>query len=54
MINFIGPLIMLSGVASFIGIVIGLIKKNKKILIPSLVVFLMIVALFMLEGLFFE
>lgn len=38
-INFIGPLLMLSGIASFIGIIIGLVKKDKQILKISLEVF---------------
>lgn len=52
--NFIGPLIILSGIASFIGIIIGLVKKNKKILVISSVIFAVVALIFILEGFFLE
>lgn len=54
MVNFIGPLIILSGIASLIGIIIGLMKKNKKVLTISLIVFVIVVAIFIAEGLLME
>lgn len=54
MVNFIGPLIILSGIASLIGIIIGLMKKNKKALTISLIVFVIVVAIFIAEGLLME
>lgn len=54
MVNFIGPLIILSGIASVIGIITGLVKKNKKILIISLVVFAIVASIFLLEGFLLE
>lgn len=52
--NFIGPLVILSGIASFIGIIIGLVKKNKKILLISSVIFAVVALIFILEGFLFE
>ncbi len=54
MINFIGPLIMLTGIASIIGIATGLIKKNRNILTTSLIVFAMIALIFIMEAFFIE
>ncbi|HPL53500.1 MAG TPA: hypothetical protein PLW11_05080 [Bacillota bacterium] len=54
MVNFIGPLIILSGIASLIGIIIGLVKKNRKILIISLIVFAIVALIFILEGFLME
>lgn len=54
MVNLIGPLIFLSGIASLIGIVTGLVKKNKKILIISLIVFTIVAIIFILEGFLME
>lgn len=53
-VNFIGPLIMLIGVASLAGIVTGLVKKDKKITTVSGVAFIIIVLIFLVEGLFME
>jgi hypothetical protein len=52
--NFIGPFIILSGIASLIGILTGLVKKNKKILIISLIVFVIVALIFILEGFLME
>lgn len=54
MVNFIGPLIILSGVASLIGIVTGLVKKNKKVLIISSIVFAIVAIIFLAEGFLME
>lgn len=54
MINLIGPLIILSGIASLIGIVIGLVKRNRKVLIISLIVFAIVILIFILEGFLME
>ena len=54
MINFIGPLIILSGVSSLIGIIIGIVKKNKRILKLSLVVFVIVALIFVLERFLME
>lgn len=52
--NFIGPLIILIGVVSFIGIIFGLLKKNKKISTVSLIAFAFVALIFALEFLVFE
>ena len=54
MVNFIGPLIILSGIASLIGIITGLVKKNKKILVISLIIFAIVALIFILEGFLME
>lgn len=54
MVNFLGPLIILSGIASLIGIVIGLVKKDRKILTISLKVFAIVALIFILEGFLME
>ena len=54
MVNFIGPLIKLSGILSLAGIIIGLVKKNKKIFIISSTVFAIIALIFILEALVLE
>ena len=54
MVNFIGPLIILSGIVSLAGIIIGLVKKNRKILIISLIVFAIVALIFILEGFLME
>ncbi|MBP7279709.1 MAG: hypothetical protein KBA11_09885 [Sedimentibacter sp.] len=54
MVNFIGPLIILSGIVSLAGIIIGLVKKNKKILIISSTVFAIVALIFILEALVLE
>ena len=54
MVNFIGPLIILSGIVSLIGIITGLAKKNKKILKISLIVFAIVALIFILEGFLME
>lgn len=48
-VNFIGPLIILTGIASIVGLILGLVKKNKKVTKISLIVFLMIATIFFLE-----
>ena len=53
-VNFIGPLIILSGIASLIGIVIGLVKKNRKTLNVSLIVFAIVALILILEGFVME
>lgn len=53
-VNFIGPLIIFSGFASLIGILIGILKKDKKILIPSLIVFVIVALIFFLERFLME
>lgn len=53
-INFIGPLVILSGFASLIGILVGVLRKDKKILIPSLIVFAIVALIFLLEGFLLE
>ncbi|WP_146953673.1 hypothetical protein [Alkalibaculum bacchi] len=52
--KFIDPLIVLSGIVLLIGIVIGLVRKNKKLLIISIIVFAIVVLIFVLEGLLIE
>lgn len=52
--NFIGPLIIWGGIASFIGIIIGLVKKNKKILTISIIIFVIVALIFVLEGFVWE
>jgi hypothetical protein len=52
--NIIGPFIFLSGIASFIGIIIGLVKKNKKILTISITIFAIVALIFVLEGFVLE
>jgi hypothetical protein len=52
--NFIGPLIILIGVVSFVGIIFGLLKKNKKISTVSLIAFAFVALIFALEFLVFE
>ena len=54
MVNFIGPLIKLSGIASIIGIIIGLAKKNRRMLIMSLIVFTIVALIFIIEGFLIE
>lgn len=54
MLNFIGPLIIFSGIASLIGIITSLAKKNKRILIISLIVFAIVALIFILEGFLME
>lgn len=54
MVNFIGPLIILSGIASLIGIAIGLVKKNRKTLNVSLIVFAIVALILILEGFVME
>lgn len=54
MVNFIGPLIILSGIASLIVIITGLVKKNKKILVISLIIFAIVALIFILEGFLME
>jgi predicted MFS family arabinose efflux permease len=54
-VNFIGPLLMLSGIASLVGIIFGLVKKDKKITKISLIAFVIIALIFIvLEGFFME
>lgn len=53
-VNFIGPLIMLSGIASLVGIIFGLVKKDKKITKISLIVFTIVALIFVLEFFFIE
>lgn len=54
-INFIGPLFMLSVIASLIGIIIGLVKKDKQILRVSSIVFGILALIFIvLEGFLME
>ena len=53
-VNFIGPLIILSGIASLVGIIFGLVKKDKKITNISLIVFVIIALIFVLEFFFME
>jgi predicted MFS family arabinose efflux permease len=45
-VNFIGPLLMLSGIASLVGIIFGLVKKDKKIVKISLIAFVIIALIF--------
>lgn len=53
-INFIGPLLILSGIASLIGVIVGVVRKDKKILIPSSIVFVVVALIFLLEGFLLE
>lgn len=53
-VNFIGPIIMLVGIASLVGIITGLVKKDKKITKVSLIAFIIIVLIFIVEGFFME
>lgn len=54
-VNFIGPLLLLSGILSLIGIVVGIFKKDKKILRTSLIIFVIVVLIYVLaEGIFME
>jgi hypothetical protein len=54
-INLIGPLFMLSVIASLIGIIIGLVKKDKQILRVSSIVFGILALIFIvLEGFLME
>lgn len=52
--NFIGPLIILIGVVSFVGILFGVVKKNRKITTGSLIAFAIVALIFALEFLVFE
>jgi lipopolysaccharide export LptBFGC system permease protein LptF len=55
MFNFIGPFFLLCGVVSIAGIVLGLVKKNKKIVIASLILLIIISLLFLvIEGFLME
>lgn len=53
-VSFIGPLIMLIGIASIVGIIFGLVKKDKKVAKTSLIVFAIIALIFVLEFFFME
>lgn len=53
-VNFIETLIMLIGIASLVGIIFGLVKKDKKITKISLIVFAIIALIFVLEFFFME
>lgn len=54
MVNFIGPLIILTGLLSLIGIIAGLIIKNKRLLLISIFIFTLIAIIFLLESFLFE
>ncbi|MFZ2539138.1 MAG: hypothetical protein WAX04_09600 [Oscillospiraceae bacterium] len=53
-VNFIGPLLMLSGVASLVGIIFGLVKKDKKITKISLIAFTIVALIYVLASFFME
>jgi predicted MFS family arabinose efflux permease len=53
-VNFIGPLLLLCGIISFVGIIVGVFKKNKNILKTSLIVFVVVALIFLLEGFLME
>lgn len=54
-VNFIGPLLMLGIVASLVGVIVGLVKKDKKITKISLMALGIIALIFIvLEGFFME
>lgn len=54
MVNFIGPLIILTGLLSLIGIITGLVMKNIRILLVTLVVFSLISIILILDIILFE
>lgn len=54
MVNFIGPLIILTGLLSLIGIITGLVMKNIRILLVTLVVFSLISIILILDVILFE
>ena len=47
-------IIMLVGIASLVGIITGLVKKDKKITKVSLIAFIIIALIFIVEGFFME
>lgn len=48
-INLIGPLLIILLIASAIGVSVGIVKKNKKLLLISLIVLVAIIAIYLLD-----
>lgn len=54
-INFIGPLLILTGIISLAGTIYGLVKKDRQITKLSLIVFIAVVFIFLVvEGFLME
>ncbi|SHJ37966.1 hypothetical protein [Parasporobacterium paucivorans] len=53
-VNFIGPILMALLVASAIGVITGLVVKNKKVLLISFIALVVIVAIYVILSMFFE